>query len=165
MICEKCGHEQKDQGRAKGGRKSKRKITPEQQAKMQAARRDVMITRALIIRKPHIDQILDGSKTWEMRSTKTNVRGRIALIEGGSGLIVGECVLADSPPPLSRREIDRFGEAYHPYHGLTDVSLLHRWSYIWRMKDAKRYAEPIPYKHPTGAVIWVDLKKLGVVIP
>ena len=40
MICEKCGHEQKDQGRAKGGRKSRRNITPEQQAKMQAARRD-----------------------------------------------------------------------------------------------------------------------------
>ena len=39
MKCEKCGHEQKDKGRAKGGRKSKRRISPEAQAKMQSGRR------------------------------------------------------------------------------------------------------------------------------
>lgn len=39
MKCPKCGHEWKDEGRSKGGKSSKRSITPEQQAKMQAARK------------------------------------------------------------------------------------------------------------------------------
>ena len=38
MRCPKCGHEWKDEGRAKGGRASRRTITTEQQARMQAAR-------------------------------------------------------------------------------------------------------------------------------
>jgi len=40
MKCPKCGHCFTDKGRAKGGQKSKRKITPEQQAKMQEARKN-----------------------------------------------------------------------------------------------------------------------------
>lgn len=39
MRCPHCGHEFKDEGRAKGGRASRRTITPEQQARMQAARK------------------------------------------------------------------------------------------------------------------------------
>lgn len=38
MKCPRCGHEFKDERSAKGGRASRRVITPEQQAKMQAAR-------------------------------------------------------------------------------------------------------------------------------
>jgi len=38
MKCPKCGWIFKDEGRAKGGKKSKRRITKEQQEKMQAAR-------------------------------------------------------------------------------------------------------------------------------
>jgi len=39
MRCPKCGHKYTDEGRAKGGRASRRTITPEQQARMQAARK------------------------------------------------------------------------------------------------------------------------------
>jgi hypothetical protein len=39
MKCPKCNHEYKDEDRAKGGRNSKRKITPAQQAEMQAKRK------------------------------------------------------------------------------------------------------------------------------
>ncbi len=52
------------------------------------------MTRALIIRKEHLTNIFDNGKVWEMRSSKTNARGRIGLIEAGSGLIVGETFLA-----------------------------------------------------------------------
>jgi hypothetical protein len=38
MRCPKCRHEFRDEGRAKGGRASRRTITSEQQAKMQAGR-------------------------------------------------------------------------------------------------------------------------------
>jgi sarcosine oxidase delta subunit len=39
MKCPKCGTEIKDEGRAKGGRKSRRTISAEEQAKMQEARK------------------------------------------------------------------------------------------------------------------------------
>jgi len=38
MICPKCKFKFKDYGRVKGGKKSKRAITPEQQKAMQSAR-------------------------------------------------------------------------------------------------------------------------------
>ena len=124
-----------------------------------------MIERALIIRQPHIGRILDGSKTWEMRSTKTKIRGRIALIEGGSGLIVGECELINSAEPLTAMEISIMGGAYYRLHRITDNDLLTRWPCPWALRNAKRYDKPIPYKHPAGAVIWVNLPKAGVMIP
>lgn len=38
-------------------------------------------TRALVIASPHIDRILEGEKTWEMRSKNCRVRGPIGLIK------------------------------------------------------------------------------------
>lgn len=38
MQCPKCKHQFKDEDRAKGGRNSRRTITPEQQMEMQVAR-------------------------------------------------------------------------------------------------------------------------------
>ncbi|ELN6870696.1 hypothetical protein AB0485_004011 [Vibrio parahaemolyticus] len=49
--------------------------------------------------------ILAGLKVWEMRSTKTKIRGTIALIEQGTGLIVGLANLTDSLEPLSHAEL------------------------------------------------------------
>ena len=37
--------------------------------------------KALIVKKPWIDYILDGIKTWEIRGSKTNIRGKIELIQ------------------------------------------------------------------------------------
>jgi hypothetical protein len=48
--------------------------------------------------------ILARKKTWEFRGKKTNVRGTIALIRGGSGLIVDTCELVDVVGPLTLNE-------------------------------------------------------------
>jgi hypothetical protein len=108
--------------------------------------------RALIIKKHWLDKIFDEGKIWEMRTTKTKVRGKIGLIESDSGLIVGECELIDSLDlPISK------DEALRHFHKVEDLDLLDKWKYVWVLKDAKRYEKPIPYKHPRGAVIWVKL--------
>jgi len=108
------------------------------------------IERALIIKKVWLDKIFNEGKVWEMRSSRTYIRGRIGLIESGTGLIIGEADLIDS------HSISR-----HPslikYHKVEDVELLRKWRYAWVLKNAKRYGKPIPYKHPQGAVIWVKL--------
>ena len=51
--------------------------------------------KALIIKNPWIDYILNGSKVWEIRGSKTNIRGQIELIQSGSGLVVGSCEIID----------------------------------------------------------------------
>jgi hypothetical protein len=45
--------------------------------------------KALIIREPWIGHILAGRKTWEMRTSPTNIRGRIGLIRKGRAIVVG----------------------------------------------------------------------------
>ena len=109
--------------------------------------------RALIIRKPWIDLILNGEKTWEMRSAPTNIRGRIGLIEQGTGNIVGECYLDYVGVSVDNLDI---GYGHHK-HKVDDLSLLEKWKYPWVLSRALRYEKPIPYKHPKGAVTWVKI--------
>lgn len=83
-------------------------------------------SRALIIRRPYIGQILCGLKLWEMRSSATKIRGRIGLIEAGSGLIVGEAQI------VGVREIPKSETAWHEtrhYHRIPkeDYALLQKW--------------------------------------
>src|SRR5438552_15192109 len=61
--------------------------------------------KGLIIREPWISLILSRKKTWELRSRDTRVRGRIALIQKGSGTVVGVAELVGTLPKLSRSKL------------------------------------------------------------
>lgn len=113
--------------------------------------------KALIIRSPWIDLILSGQKTWEMRKQATHVRGPIALIQAGSGLVVGTAELADSLPPLTPAQM-RAHQAQHgiPATQLDEVQAL-GWVTPWVLRNVRRLPDPVPYAHPKGAVIWVEL--------
>ena len=109
--------------------------------------------KGLIIRKEWLDKIFDEGKIWEMRTTKTKIRGKVALIQAKSGLIVGEveitgCVEYEIPPT----------KFYTKFHKVEDLELIKKWKYAWILKDAKRYDKPIPFKSHKGAVIWVNLE-------
>ncbi len=110
-----------------------------------------MIEKGLIIQKSWLDKIFDEGKTWEMRSAKTKVTGKIGLIEASSGVIVGEANLMGCLAPI------KANDKYFNKHKIEDPNLLKKWKYPWILSDAKRYDNPIPYKHPQGAVIWVKL--------
>jgi hypothetical protein len=109
--------------------------------------------KALIIKKPWIDRILDGKKTWEIRGCRTNIRGQIELIQSGSGLVVGSCKIIDCKELTLedyKNNIDK--------HNIQDVTTLpYKSTYAWVIKDAKRFETPKKYKHPQGAIIWVNL--------
>lgn len=107
--------------------------------------------RALIIKKQWLDLIFDNGKVWEMRSTKTNIRGTIGLIESGSGLIVGKAELTGCGKPLNEFTAILTAE----FHQVCDLELIKKWKYPWILMGATRYEKPIPYNHPLGAVIWV----------
>lgn len=109
-------------------------------------------TKGLIIQKPWLDKIFESGKRWEMRSKPTKVRGPILLIEAGSGLVVGECLITGSMkiPPEERG-------ATLQNHQVEDLNLLEKWCYAWRLEFVEKFPTPLPYDHPRGAVIWVNL--------
>lgn len=111
--------------------------------------------KALIIKKPWIDLILSGQKTWEMRSRKTHFSGWIGLIEQGSGLIVGKAFLTCGTRKPSDQELIE----NHSKHLVNDMALLKKWCYSWELEKAERFENPIGYKHPNGAVTWVKIVK------
>ena len=91
---------------------------------------DNSFLRCLCVRPPYAGQIVDGKKLEEYRSQPTRIRGKIGIIESGSGTIIGEAELYDCT------EKDD-------------------WDFIWHLRNAKRFKTPVPYVHPFGAVVWV----------
>jgi hypothetical protein len=111
----------------------------------------------LLIRSPWIEQILEGKKTWEIRGANTRIRGTIALIRSGSSQIVGTCELAEVLGPLAVSDMrDNISKHFEAQDSLLDA-LPYERTFAWVLRNAQRLPQPIRYKHPSGAVIWVKL--------
>jgi hypothetical protein len=118
--------------------------------------------RGLLIREPHVSRILDGQKTWEIRGSRTNIRGSIALIRAGSGLVVGTCDLVDVVGPLSVEELLKNADQAALDPGQISELITYESPYAWVVRNARWLPEPVAYSHPSGAVIWVNLEgRLG----
>ena len=112
----------------------------------------------LIIKSPWIDKIFSGNKFWEVRGSHTKIRGKIALIKSGSSKIYGTCELVDVAGPLSKKDLlDNMNKHCVPESLFADT-LPYKKTYAWVLKNAERLEEPVPYNHPSGAVIWVKLR-------
>lgn len=120
-------------------------------------RKESRISRGLLIRSPHIERILGGRKTWEIRSSATQMRERIALIRSGSGQIVGTCNVVGVVGPLSLADLK--ANARKAGFRAEDITSLPygRRTFAWVLKDAVPLKHARHYTHPSGAVIWVKL--------
>ncbi|MFC1334854.1 MAG: ASCH domain-containing protein [gamma proteobacterium symbiont of Clathrolucina costata] len=116
----------------------------------------ILPKRALIVRKNWLDLIFEGIKPWEMRSCKTNVRGYIGLIAAGSGHITGTAALTDSLEAFTPNQFWQFTDK-HQISAQGNESIAEKWNYPWVLENATRFTTPVPYQHPRGAVIWVNL--------
>jgi hypothetical protein len=109
--------------------------------------------KGLIIKDPWIDYILDGLKPWEIRGSNTKIRGTISLIKSGTGMIFGTVVLINSFPITD----SAFYQGFDNHRIPESIYIPYAQCYVWEMSVPTRFKEPIPYKHPQGAVIWVNL--------
>jgi len=108
---------------------------------------------AIPIRTPYIDEILTGTKTWEIRSKNTKKLGPVALIRSGSGTVVATAKIAnviELTPSLARSNAHRMGMTVEDAETCAGC-------YAWVLEDVVRLKSPVPYKHPSGAVTWVTL--------
>lgn len=113
--------------------------------------------KALVIREPWIGLILEGHKTWEMRSRPTKIRGRIALARQGSGLLVGTAELVEVRAPLTIEELMCTQQLHGIPPGQAHAVAADGWLVPWVLADVRRFAQPVPYAHPRGAVTWVNV--------
>lgn len=111
--------------------------------------------KAFIVKEHWGNLILDGLKPWEIRGIGTKIRGRVGVIFSGTGMIHGSVEITGSSL-LLKSDFD----IYREYHHITGdfVDLPYEEPHIWHLKNPTRFAEPIPYRHPQGAVIWVNLE-------
>lgn len=91
--------------------------------------------RALLIRHPYIDKILDDEKCWEIRGSATSVRGTIGLVPSGSGTVVGVCDVVDCLGPLTAEE---FRKNASKAGGPSEAKLgWYRQTYAWVMAKSR----------------------------
>ena len=127
-----------------------------------------MALKGLLIRRPYVDWILDGLKTWEIRGSATKVRGPIALIASKSGTVIGTCEISGVEGPLSASMLRKNARKLNASASdLTGPLYYGDHTYAWTLTNAKRLKKPVPYEHPSGAVIWVNLdaairRRIGV---
>ena len=115
------------------------------------------ISKGLIIADPWIGYILDGTKTWEMRSGSASHRGLFGLIRKGTGLICGIARLCDVGAPLSSADMSASFERHRIPEHMIRSGKVAKWNTPWKLADVRRLVTPVPYRHRSGAVTWVEL--------
>ncbi len=114
----------------------------------------VLPQKALCLKPKWADLIIKGEKSVELRSRMTNTRGRVSIAH--SAQLHGEVDIMDSFPVS-----DEWVATHKELHKVDDPVFLTQPLFAWILRDPEKYDHPVPYKHPRGAVIWVDLKKLA----
>lgn len=115
-----------------------------------------MPAQALIIAEPWIGHIMAGRKTWEMRSRRTTKRGPVALVRKGSGQIVAIADISDCLQPLSVSQMATSNDK-HCIPQAVVKQAGYKWFVPWVLTNVRVLEKPVPYRHPAGAVTWVDL--------
>lgn len=114
----------------------------------------IEVGEALIVDEPWIARILDGKKTWELRTSHCRKRGWIGLIRKGSGQVVGVARIIGSVGPMTTAQL----QAAYSRHTVPANELESgKYRYAWELADATALRRPVRYQHPNGAVKWVKL--------
>lgn len=116
------------------------------------------ISKGLVIDDPWIDYLLDGTKTWEMRSRPVSFRGWFGLIRKGTGAMYGVARLVDVRPALTVEEMVAAHDKHRIPESMIRSGAVAKWTTPWVLADITKFPKPVPYRHPSGAVSWVELE-------
>ena len=114
------------------------------------------LSDALVIRQPWLNLILAGKKTWEIRGRPTTKRCRILLAQSGTGKLMGSARIVDCKS-IPLEDMPEFFENHRIPQSKFNIIQAYKTMFAWILTDAEIFDEPIPYKHPQGAVSWVVL--------
>lgn len=142
----------------------------ETEASDEAALKRDLHHSCLLIKEVWLEQILDGSKTWEIRGNPCKMRGkRVPLAQSKSGHLMGEATVVDclevgvlkdeAIVPVPGHEDSYIWKAEHfDKHRIEDPELVtYPKVFAWVLENPVRYLQPIPYKHKQGCVKWNPL--------
>lgn len=109
-----------------------------------------LLDSALFVRKRWCDLIMSGRKTWEIRGQTCRKRGRVCIIECGSGMIIGETTITES------RDITNLELGDHvDKHQVVDLSFVkYNRAHAWVLQGSLKYITPIAVPPKRGAIIW-----------
>ena len=111
--------------------------------------------KGLIVREPFATLIAEGKKVWEIRKSRTRVRGEVLILSGGRA--VGSAELVDVLGPFTPEELAQHGDKH-----LVDVEFLQEYSkgkplYAWVFRNAKKFDGPRKVRISRGAQIWANV--------
>ncbi|WP_456454218.1 ASCH domain-containing protein [Thermococcus sp.] len=112
--------------------------------------------RGLIVREPFASWIVEGKKVWEIRKSRTRIRGRVLILTGGRA--IGSVELTDVLGPFSPEELSRYEDRH-----LVDYGFLKKYSngrklYAWVLQNPEKFERPKPVDVPRGAQVWVRVR-------
>ena len=113
--------------------------------------------KGLFIKQPWIDLILDGKKSWEIRGSNTKIRGRIALIESGTGEVKGYVDLTDSLKVEDDFFDSNSDKHQIPSERFNSKNMPYKNTHAWVFKNPRRLKKGIKFKMKQGCVIWINL--------
>ncbi|WP_457752383.1 ASCH domain-containing protein [Thermococcus sp.] len=114
-----------------------------------------MKRKGLIVREPFASMIVEGEKVWEIRKSKTRVRGEILILSGGKAL--GKAELVDVLGPFTPEELAEHSEKHR-----ASLSFLRDYSggkplYAWVLRNAERFDRAKRVKMAKGAQVWANV--------
>ena len=114
-------------------------------------------SRLLLVKAPYAQEIVKGSKVWELRSTNSHYRERIGIALAHTQTVIGEVNLIDVIQLDADSVKANFSKHRVPAEVLKDFVPSGRRVFAWVMANASEYAVAKPYQHPLGAIGWVDV--------
>ena len=103
----------------------------------------------LVVLEPYATMIIDGRKSWELRSRKpptSRVGRNIYLLS--SGEILGVVKITEWSGPLSGKDL----KVHFTEHQVRDPK---PGLYAWNLVVIRRFARRAKYNHPRGARVWL----------
>ncbi len=114
-------------------------------------------TKGLIIDGQHIDKILNGTGSWEMRTGFTHHSKSVALIKQG-GLIVGIANLVAIKRPLNYKTHHQPGEQERLSEARLQSGEIDNWDIAWVLENALPLMATISCQTLNDLDGWVNLE-------